>query len=394
MKVLMINSVCGIRSTGRICTDIARILSEEGYECKIAYGREQVPEQYAEIAHRIGNDTDVKIHAAVSRVMDNAGFGSKSVTEKFIKWIEEYDPDIIHMHNLHGYYLNIEVLLNYLEKAGKPVVYTLHDCWSFTGHCAYFDYCGCEKWKTGCDGCTQKGEYPKSVLLDRSKKNYQSKKRLFSKIKNMTIVTPSYWLADIVKESFLGMHEVRVINNGIDTAVFRPIESDFKSRYDLEGKKIILGVASNWDDARKGFGDFRKLSELIDDRHRIVLVGVTEKHMETFPGNITGIKATNSAEELAQIYSAADVFFNPTYEDNYPTVNLEAYACSTPVITYRTGGSVESTAKELVVDKGDLSAVWDMIVHEKYHVDFQMEVDKNKCLREYAELYKELAGMK
>ena len=356
MKILQINSVCGIRSTGRICTDLAEVLEQNGHECKIAYGRETVPEKYQKYAVRIGNDFDVKLHALQSRIFDNTGFGSRHTTEKFIKWVEEYDPDVIHLHNIHGYYINIEVLFNYLVKADKPVVWTLHDCWTFTGHCAYYSYVKCDKWKTGCYKCPQKNHYPSSLLLDASKKNWQKKKALFTSVKNMTLVTPSKWLANEVKQSCLSKYPVKVIPNGIDLNVFKPISSDFREKNGLVGKKIILGVASIWD-KRKGLDDFINLSKILDDNYKIVLVGLSENQMKNLPKNILAISKTNNVQELAEIYTAADIFFNPTYEDNYPTVNLEAQACGTPVVTYRTGGSEESVPEENVVKQGDLTTL-------------------------------------
>ena len=337
----MINSVCGIRSTGRICTDIASELEAQGHQVKIAYGRENVPEQFQRYAVRIGNDLDMRLHGVKARLLDASGFGSKSATKRFIKWVKDYDPDVIHLHNIHGYYINIEILFNYLKNSGKPVVWTLHDCWAFTGHCAYFDFAGCEKWKTGCYGCPQKKSYPSSILIDRSKKNHIQKRRLFTTLSNMTVVTPSQWLAGLVKKSYLGKYNIRVINNGIDTEVFKPTSGDFRQKYNIGSKKIILGVAGVWD-RRKGFEDFYKLSSILEDSYQIVLVGLNEKQISALPKNIIGISSTESASELAEIYTAADVFVNPTLEDNYPTVNLEAQACGTPVITYNTGGSPES----------------------------------------------------
>ncbi len=357
MKVLMINSVCGIRSTGRICTDIAETLEAQGHTCKIAYGRESVPQKYEKYAVRIGTDTGVKIHGALSRVFDTSGFHSRLATKKFIKWVKQYDSDVIHLHNIHGYYLHIGELFKYLKTCGKKILWTLHDCWAFTGHCSYFDFARCEKWKTGCYKCSQKKRYPASLLRDRSKKNYSLKKKWFTGIDNLTIITPSQWLADIVKQSFLGEYTVEVVRNGIDLNVFKPTESDFRVRYGLEDKKILLGVASTWEE-RKGLADFLKLAEMVDEDYAIVLVGLSEKQMQDLPKNVIGITRTNSTKELAQIYTTADVFLNLTYEDNYPTVNLEAQACGTPVITYRTGGSVESVSPENVVDKGDLPAVF------------------------------------
>ena len=333
MKVLMINSVCGIRSTGRICTDLADILEKDGNECKIAYGRETVPEKYKKYAVRIGSDMDVNLHGAKARMLDASGFGSRKATEKFIMWVKEYDPDIIHLHNIHGYYINLEMLFNYLKVCGKKIVWTLHDCWSFTGHCTHFDYVGCEKWKTACSNCAQIREYPASLFLDNSKKNYQKKKTLFTGIPDMTIVAPSHWLAGLVKQSFLAEYPVEVINNGIDLSVFKPTPSEFREKNNLKNKKIILGVASVWN-KRKGFDDFVRLSEMLDDSYRIVLVGLNEKQLKTIPKNILGIVRTNSTTELAEIYSAADVFVNPSVEEVMGLTTVEALACDTPVIVY------------------------------------------------------------
>lgn len=385
----MINSVCGIRSTGRICTDIADILESRGHECKIAYGRERVPEKFQKYAVRIGTDFGVRLHAGLSRIFDSVGWHSKRATKKFFRWVEAYDPDVIHLHNLHGYYLHLGVLFRYLKRAQKPVVWTLHDCWAFTGHCAYFDFVGCGKWKNGCSKCSQKKRYPTSLIFDRSKRNYKKKKEVFSGLKDLTIVTPSNWLADLVKESYFGEYPIKVIPNGIDLNVFKPTESDFREKYGLTEKKIVLGVASVWDE-RKGLRDFIALSKLLDDTYRIVLVGLTEEQMKTLPKNILGIERTNSVQELAEIYTAADVFFNSSYEDNYPTVNLEAQACGTPVITYRTGGSVESVPSENVVEKGSVEAMLMLLQSEAYqNIEAKHCFDEEKKYLEYIKLYGE-----
>lgn len=390
MKVLEINSVCGIRSTGRICTDLADVLKENGHECRIAYGREVVPEKYESISYRIGSDTDVRLHALKARFFDSAGFGSKKATERLIEKIKEYNPDIIHLHNIHGYYLDTKILFNYLAAADKPVIWTLHDCWTFTGHCACFDYIGCKKWENGCERCPQKGTYPSSVLLDRSKQNWNRKKALFTSVKNMTVVTPSEWLAELAEKSFLGKFPVKVINNGIDTEIFKPTYGDFRTAYRLENKKIILGVASVWD-KRKGLDDFIKLAGIIDDNYVIVLVGVNEKQKNTLPGNVIGISRTDNTAELAEIYTAANVFFNPTYEDNYPTVNLEAQACGTPVITYKTGGSPESTDPLGVLPQGDVNGAIKLI-EKSDALKILPPPEKKTQYGKYIKLYEELTG--
>jgi glycosyltransferase involved in cell wall biosynthesis len=353
MKVLFINAVCGTGSTGKICAELAERYENDGHEVKIAYGRHSyVPEKYQKYAVRIGNDLDVKLHALSTRLTDRHGLGSKKATKEFLKWAEEYSPDLLWLHNIHGYYINYEMLFAWIKKHPEmEVKWTLHDCWTFTGHCCYFSMVGCEQWKTACANCIQKNTYPTTNLLSNVKDNYNRKKIAFTGVKNMTLITPSKWLADLVSQSFLKEYPVKVIYNTIDTGIFKPTSSDFRERYGLEDKKIILGVASIWD-YRKGLDDFIKLSQMLDDKYAIVLVGLSEKQLKTLPKNIIGIKRTNGQKELAEIYTAADVFVNPTYEDNYPTVNLEARACGTPVITYRTGGSVESVDPENIVEVG------------------------------------------
>lgn len=338
MKILQINSVCGIGSTGRIATDLHSVLKEKEYESYIAYGRGKAINCDKTI--RIGSKTDNYVHVLQTRLFDRHGLGSYKATKKFINQIDRIDPDIIHLHNIHGYYINIEILFKYIKKTRKPVIWTLHDCWSFTGHCAYFDYIGCEKWKTECNKCTQRNQYPKTIGLDNSKYNYVIKKELFTGIENMTLVTPSRWLAKLAEKSFLGEYKIEVINNGIDLDNFKPTKGNFREVNRLEEKFIILGVANVWEQ-RKGYEYFIQLARQLHQDEQIVLVGVTEKQKRKLPPNIVGINRTNNVRELAEIYSEANVFINPTLEDNFPTTNLEALACGTPIIAFDTGGTGE-----------------------------------------------------
>ena len=343
MRVLLINAVCGTGSTGKICAAIAQQYEQEGHEAKIAYGRDGfVPEAFQKYAVRIGNDLDVRLHGVYTRLTDRHGFASRAATRKFLQWASEYDPDVVWLHNIHGYYINIELLFQWIKsRPSMQVKWTLHDCWAFTGHCSYFDFVGCNKWNTGCLKCPQKKSYPASLMMDASKWNFGKKKELFTGVANMTLITPSKWLADLVKQSFLKEYPVEVVYNTINTEVFKPTPGDFRERYGLQDKKIILGVASTWE-KRKGLDDFVKLAGLLDDKYQIVLVGVKAEQAKNLPKNILSIARTNNQKELAEIYTAADVFLNPTYEDNYPTVNLEAQACGTRVITYDTGGCKET----------------------------------------------------
>ena len=343
MKILIVNSVCGIGSTGRICTDLAKNFEADGHDVKIAYGRTStVPEQFKKYAVRIGNDFDVKVHGLESRLFDNHGLASKQATKQFLQWADEYDPDLVWLHNLHGYYINYELLFQWIKSRPEmEVKWTLHDCWAFTGHCSYFTIVKCEQWKTHCSYCPQIRQYPACYGKGRASQNFDRKRAAFTGVNNMTLITPSQWLADLVKESFLKKYPVEVHYNTINTRVFKPTPSNFRTQYGLQDKYIILGVASVWDQ-RKGLQDFYKLAEMLDDRYAIVLVGLNAKQIKKLPKRIVGIRRTNSPEELAAIYTATDVFFNPTYEDNFPTVNLEAEACGTRVVTYDTGGCRET----------------------------------------------------
>lgn len=344
MRVLMINVVFGIRSTGRICTDLAVELEKQGHEVKIAYGRFEVPEKFKKYAVRIGSDNSVKFNALKARVFDNEGLNAVSATKRFLKWADEYNPDMLWLHNIHGYYLNYPLLFQWIKSRPQmQVKWTLHDCWSFTGHCGYFTMCGCEQWKNGCKNCPQKKEYPASDGLSRAKQNYKLKKEMFTGVKNMQLITPSKWLADLTRESYLREYPVEVVHNTIDRTVFKPTDSDFKEKNNIKGK-MVLGVAAVWD-KRKGLEDFLKLAAIRKDI-TVVLVGLTDGQLKTLPEGIIGIKKTNSPQELAEIYTAADVFFLPTREDNYPTVCLEAEACGTRVVTYDIGGAKETVYRE------------------------------------------------
>lgn len=387
MKILMINSVCGIRSTGRICTDIAQALEKEGHTVKIAYGRFKAPDKYENGAVTVTKDSEVLWHIGISLIFDNAGFMQRKTTKKFIDWIRNYDPDIIHLHNIHGYYLNVEVLFEYLKTCGKRIVWTLHDCWAFTGHCAYFDFVQCEKWKTECGNCALKTSYPYSFVFDNSKRNFNLKQSSFTNIPNMTLVTPSQWLADLVSQSMLKEYPVVTIHNEIDTNVFKHLESNIKVKYAIpEDKKIVLGVASIWE-KRKGFDDFIKLADEVDENTVIVLVGLSKKQMHSLKSNMIGIEHTADATELAKLYSVADVFLNLTYEDNYPTTNLESIACGTPVVTYDTGGSPESAKYYgMVVAKGNIKKVAD-IVNNKEYLQLEKHSLQHEFIKKYMELY-------
>ena len=360
MKYLFINSVAGVGSTGRIAAEQCRELMAQGHRCLLAYGREAANCQDIPTL-QIGTKVDFHIHALQTRVFDNVGFGSAVATRRFLQQVREYDPDVIWLHNVHGYYIHIGLLFDYLKTCGKKIYWTLHDCWTFTGHCAYFDFVQCERWRTGCHHCPQKGTYPASMVLDNSVGNYARKKALFTGIPDLTIITPSKWLAQLVSQSYLQEYPVEVVYNTINTDVFRPTDSDFREKFGLQGKQILLGVAGVWEE-RKGMRDFVSLAGMVTENQKIVLVGVPEDLAKTLPENILALPRTKSAKELAQIYTAADVFVNPTYEDNLPTVNLEARACGTKVVCYNTGGCPETLGEgDVLVPKGDVQKLYEAI---------------------------------
>lgn len=359
--LLQINSVVNSGSTGRIAEEIGQTAIEAGWRSVIAYGRN--PRPSASELIRIGNDWDVRLHGLRSRVFDDHGFGSRRATEAFIREAEKLNPTVVHLHNLHGYYLNIDVLFRWLARSGVPVVWTLHDCWPFTGHCAHFTFAGCARWKTGCFSCPQTRSYPSSFLFDRSRRNWERKRELFSAVKNLTLVPVSDWLAGLTKESFLGNKKIVRIFNGTDTETFSPKSAEtirrIREKYGLGDRFVALGCASVWG-ARKGLQDFLRLRERLPaNKAEIALVGVSEKQAAALPPGIVGIRRTESVAALAALYSAADLFVNPTYEDNFPTVNIEALACGTPVCTYRTGGAPEAVDEKtgFVVEQGDVDGV-------------------------------------
>ena len=390
----MINEECGTGSTGRICTDIAAALESDGNDVKIAFGRNAdiVPAQYNKYAVRIGNDIDLKIHGLITRAFDATGFGSMRATRRFIHWIYQFDPDIIHLHNLHGYYINIDLLFSCLKQLNKPVVWTLHDVWPFTGHSAYCDAVGCSKWKNGCENCPQMKVYPKSYV-DRSKRNWERKRNIFCGVTNLTIVTPSKWLAELVEDSFLNEYPVKVINNGIDTGKFHKVSTHLRSDLRLQRKKILLSVATVWNDL-KGLSDFERLADLLGENYKIILVGgMTNSQEKELPESILHIRRTQDVNEMVELYNTADIYLNLTYCDTYPTVNLEAASCGTPVITYAVGGSTESAEMfgGISVRRGDVEAVAHAVRESerlKVVIPADYDLDKKRAIKESIGLYR------
>ena len=297
-------------------------------------------------------------HAGISRVFDSVGFHSYFATKKFLKWVDTYNPDVVHLHNLHGYYINVSLLFKYLKRKNIPVIFTLHDCWPYTGHCVHYDYIGCEKWKTGCYQCPKKKEYPTSFLFDRSKRNYKRKKKLFTLPSKMTVVTVSNWLKGETEQSFLKKYDVKRVYNGIDNTVFRPVESDIKDTLGIKDKFMILGVSDGWSE-RNGLSYFEQLAENLQEDERLVMVGFKKDELARAPKNVIALGRTDSVEQLVQLYSSADVVLNPSFEETFGLVTAEALSCGTPVIVSNATASPELVDKSCgrVVEKGDYEGV-------------------------------------
>ena len=398
MAVLFqINVAANWGSHGRIAEGIGEIVQAHGWDSYIAYGRYANPSKSHLI--KVGGFYDQYLHGARSLLLDGHGLGSKDATWRLIQNIDYVQPDIIQLHNIHGYYLNYPELFDYLSNLDVPVIWTLHDAWPFTGHCAFFDSVHCDIWKSGCYDCPQKTSYPSSFLLDRSKRNYEQKRRCFSSLRNLTLVPVSDWLNGLLGESFLKDIPRVCIHNGVDMDLFQPNDMQASLR---PGKKVVLGVNSVWE-TRKGLSDFIALRSLLDDQYVILLVGVNRKQKKHLPEGVIGIERTDNIHDLAAYYSRADVFVNPTYEDNFPTTNLEALACGTPVITYQTGGSPEAidTTCGVVVPVGDVRALADTIQHvcqdsknpfssEACRKRVELHFRKEDRYQEYFDLYSSL----
>ncbi len=384
-KLLQINITANWGSHGKIAEGIGNVALAHNWESYIAYGRWFNPSK-SKLFH-IGSMIDERFHGIMSRLFDIHGLMSNHATKQLIKYIEKINPDIIHLHNIHGYYLNYPILFKYLAESKKPTVWTLHDCWPFTGHCAHYMYIGCYKWKKHCQDCPQISTYPKSIVFDNSKRNFELKKKFFLLPKNIVIVPVSNWLEKDVKQSFFKEQQVIQIYNGIDIKTFTPYPNNEQvyKKYNIQkGKNIILGVASNW--YRKGLDDFIKLANEINNQYIIILVGLNKKEFKALPEKIIGIARTENLNSLIELYSAATVFFNPTWEDNFPTTNLEAMACGTPVITYNTGGSPEAIQKDtgFVIEKGDIESALEKIDEiTKKGKSFYREVCRTSVIKRF-----------
>lgn len=399
MIIAQINTVNG-GSTGNIMHEVADIARSEGhtvYTFSARIYRKGLKTEYRPIKDHFyyGNEAGSFFHKCAGRLTGLNGFFSFFSTARLIAKLKKLHVETVHLHNLHDFCINLPLLFRFIKRNDIKVIWTLHDCWSLTGHCPHYGEAKCERWKTGCGKCPQLMVNPRSYI-DTTRWMWKCKKRLFCGVRDMTIVTPSKWLAEQVKQSYLKEYPVRVINNGIDVSVFRRTGSDFRKDHGCEGKFVILDVASCWEH-RKGLDVFVDLAKRLDDSYQIVLVGTDDGIDRILPENILSIHRTADRHELAQIYSAADLLVNPTREDTYPTVNMEAIACGTPVLTYRTGGSPEILDEDTgsVVECDDFEGLLGEIVRIREEKPFSRKkccergagFDKHERFRSYLELY-------
>ena len=393
MPILLQINECLHFSTGKITQQIGEAAINHGWESWIAYSsREPLMPSRSHII-KVGSIVDPYFHYAESKLFDREGLSSRRATMKLVEKIQEINPDIIQFHNIHDHWLNYRILFEYLNSTDIKVVWTFHDCWAFTGHCFHFVTKDCQKWKTECHDCPLQREYPKT-LLDRSRKNFELKKRLFTSNPNLTIVGCSNWMADLVHMSFLKDKRIEVIHNGIDLNVFKPSGSKPN-----DGTFRVLAVSNVWN-KEKGYYDILKLREHLPTDFEIIIVGLTADQLKELPKGIKGIQRTQNVQEMVDLYSSSNVLINPTYADTFPTINIEALACGTPVITYKTGGSPEIIDEKtgIVVEQGNSDALTKAITSlrenplntEECRMRAEVLFNKEERFREYIKLYEQL----
>lgn len=391
--LLQLNATCNQGSTGKIAENIGLLMKKKGWSVYYAHGARYINKSQLN-TYQIQSVWSEYLHILKGLLWDAAGLGTTNETYKLIKYIQQIKPDIIQIHNLHGYYINYKILFEYLNTTSIPIVITMHDCWLFTGHCAHFELKNCEKWKTLCHHCPLISSYPKSLFRDNSKSNFLLKKELISRNRNLHFVAVSKWLERLLRESIYKDHYITTFRNGIDLNIYKPSIPKNQEKFQ------VLGVGNPWS-KEKGLYDIYKLRDLLpSDEYDIVLVGLNQKQLESIPRGIKGILRTNSQQQLVDLYSSSNVFINPTYADTFPTTNLEALACGTPVITYNTGGSPESIDDKtgMVIEKGniyEIAAGIKQLKREPVSVELcvnraHLFFDKNECFKHYVNLYESL----
>ncbi len=395
--LLQITASSNWGAIGRIANQIGELALSQGWDSYIAYGRYYNPSSSKLI--KVGSKQDVILHYLGHKLFDMDGLLSNNATKELVSAIEQLSPDLIHLHNIHDHWLNYEILFECLEKLSIPIVWTQHDCWSFTGGCSHFTLNNCSKWKLSCSECfIRKGFTP---LVDKSEYHFKRKKELFNSLSNLTIVAVSRWLESLLKESFLNGNNLKMIYNGVDTELFRPVASSIKERLNIEGKSLLVALATAWS-KQKGLEDYIALSRILPDNIKLLLVGMTDKQQKEMPDDLLTMGKTQSVQELAEIYSGADIVMNLSYEETFGLTTVEGLACGTPGIVYNCTASPELITKEtgIIVNPGDiygvLSAIMEVLrIGKRFYSSSCREralslFDKANNYNEYLNLYKEL----
>lgn len=400
--LLQIDTCLNTGSTGRITESIGAIALSKGWDCFIVHGARYSNPPSCMKSIKAITKVGEYIHFIEGLFKDNHGLALGGMTRKIVDQIKIIKPDIVHLHCIHGYYINYEILFDYLNTTNIPLVWTFHDCWPFTGHCSHFSMINCEKWKkNGCFDCPLKGDYPKS-FVDCSERNYNLKRNLFGSNKNLNIVTVSKWLEDLTKQSFLGKKPIQTIYNGVDTSIFSPKNIDhLRYKHKIGNRKVLLGVATAWQ-ISKGFNDFMRLSNCLPDDVCIIMIGLDERQIKYLPSNVIGLKRTESVSELAEYYSLADIVLNLSYQETFGLTTVEGMSCGTPSIVYNTTASPELITEKTgrVVNPGDIIGLKNAIDEllylgkDSFSAECRRRVccnyDKEKQFKKYMELYKSL----
>lgn len=402
-KLVQFNSVANWGSTGRLAEDIGDVAMSYGWDSYIVFGRQYNPSTSHLL--RIGGKVSVFSHVMLTRLFDRHGFGSFYATKQLLKKFDEIKPDVFQFHNVHGYYLNLPLVLKYATEKKIPIVWSLHDCWSMTGHCSHFITVGCDRWKTECHDCPRKKAYPNSWLVDSSRKNFREKKRLIEAVPQLTIISGSEWLAGIASQSYFKGRDIRFIPDGIDTDIFQPRNNgvELRKKHGLEGKFVILATGTVWGED-KGISDYGRLREMLSDEYAIVLVGMDEAALATAPKGVIGLPRTKTPVELSEYYSMADCVMSLSKMESFGLTPVEGFACGTPAIVYNTTALPELITPETgfvakFLDVADVKKKVEMLkekgklAYSKKCREIAVEkYDRKRCYAEYLKVYEQLIG--
>lgn len=405
IKILRITTSANTGAISRTAEQLGELVMKEGWESFIAYSRPGNPSSSQLV--KVGNKLSIIIHFLLVRLFDMCGYGSFFATKFLVRRLKKISPSLIHIHNIHSYDFNLKVLFKYLAETDIPVVWTQHDCWAYTGHCAFYSAVKCSKWKTECNHCPQLRTPPKSIWYDGSQRNYKLKKALFTSVDNLTVVAVSNWIKHELAQSFLSKYPIKLIYNGIDTNIFKPLQeesSSVRAKYDLGSKKLLIGVASTWE-ARKGLNDYLALNKVLSDDYSLLLVGVSDDIKKQLPPNILSIGRTESMHELALLYSTATICLNLSLEESFGKTTPEAMACGTPCIVYNSTASPELVDNRtgIIVDPGDINDIYKAILEiDSWDKETVIKncrerscklFSKDNNYQSYISLYKELLGI-